>query len=83
MSSYTSGLAAKDNITSESDRHMLSEQQHEALAHLAKIPDFAAFKNVLEQNMSEFFSWLDSANPESNFSDSFKLGVVESAPKYV
>jgi dynein heavy chain 1, cytosolic len=68
----------EDMSSLKKSSNTINDEQTEALVHLSKMADFANFKNTIQQNLTEFFTWFDSSNPESNFSDTFKLS--EAAP---
>ena len=82
MSSYTSGLVKNtdDDLALKKTSNAINAEQNEALVHLGKIADFANFKNIIQQNLTEFFAWFESSNPESNFSDTFKLAEAGASP---
>ena len=75
MSAYTSGLVKNAESSDETTKQTsISDLQEEALSHLSKISELANFKKTIQANSSEFFAWFDSANPETSFSENFKLG---------
>ena len=82
MSSYTSGLVKNtdDDLTLKKTSNAINAEQNEALVHLGKMADFANFKNIIQQNLTEFFAWFESSNPESTFSDTFKLSEAGASP---
>ena len=75
MSSYTSGLikSSEESTQASSKHNQITDEQDEALTHLSKMSDFISFKKTIQENSTEFFDWFNSSNPETNFSNNFKL----------
>jgi dynein heavy chain 1 len=69
MNSNVSGLLDADTSLDGvgkvgTTKHVLNGEQLEAVNYLSKNPEFSQLKSALKDNAQEFYSWLESPNPE-------------------
>jgi dynein heavy chain 1, cytosolic len=73
MSSFSSGLVSKEEVDNKLNKHhnKLNQEQSDALQHLIKVNSFSQLMPLINQNLKEFFEWIDSANPEASIPESY------------
>jgi dynein heavy chain 1, cytosolic len=71
MSSFSSGLSKEVDNKLNKHHNKLNHEQSDALQHLIKVNSFSKLRPLINQNLKEFFEWIDSANPEASIPESY------------
>lgn len=70
MNSNVAGLVESKEDKEKSDKaNSLNAEQTEAINYLTKMSDFKNLKSIIRDNSDDFYTWLESANPEKNVPD--------------